>query len=109
MTETQLGKITRARFGAGGYDGAQFGLSVELSLQDGAAVGDFKGTWSKYPPRAQYTQESWNAERLAMLDFVQQLFVDAKVDEVSKLVGKPVEVKLDRNMLKSWRILTEVL
>jgi hypothetical protein len=34
---------------------------------------------------------------------------DAKVNSVDELKGKPVEVTFDGNMLKEWRILTEVL
>ena len=38
-----------------------------------------------------------------------ELLHQAKVDRVEKLVGKPVEITWDNHMLKSWRILTEVL
>jgi hypothetical protein len=41
--------------------------------------------------------------------YISSLLKDAKVDSVDKLKGKPVEVTLDGNQLKSWRILTEVL
>ncbi len=38
-----------------------------------------------------------------------ELLNQAKVDDVSKLKGKPVEIELDGNLLKSWRLLTEVI
>jgi hypothetical protein len=41
--------------------------------------------------------------------YVSSLLKDAKVNSVDQLKGKPVEVTFDGNMLKSWRILTEVL
>ena len=34
---------------------------------------------------------------------------DAKVNSIDKLKGIPVEVTFEDNMLKEWRILTEVL
>jgi hypothetical protein len=41
--------------------------------------------------------------------YVSKLLKDAKVDAVQKLQGIPVEVTFDGNLLKEWRILTEVL
>jgi hypothetical protein len=41
--------------------------------------------------------------------YVSKLLKDAKVNSVDELKGKPVEVTFDGNMLKEWRILTEVL
>lgn len=37
------------------------------------------------------------------------LLQDAKVRKLSQLINKPVEATFEENMLKSWRILTEVL
>jgi hypothetical protein len=41
--------------------------------------------------------------------YVSKLLKEAKVDSVEKLKGKPIEATFDGNMLKEWRILTEVL
>jgi hypothetical protein len=41
--------------------------------------------------------------------YVSKLLKESKVDSVEKLKGKPVEVTFEGNMLKEWRILTEVL
>ena len=40
---------------------------------------------------------------------VYQILKDAKVNYVSELVNKPVEVTIDKNCFKDFRILTEVL
>ena len=40
---------------------------------------------------------------------VYQILKDAKVNYVSQLVNKPVEVTIDKNCFKDFRILTEVL
>ena len=44
-----------------------------------------------------------------MVKQVQAWMSDAKVRDFSKLVGVPVEVTIEDNAFKSFRILTEVL
>lgn len=110
--EKKLGKIEDVRFGLGGYQGAMLGLHVTLG--DGSwGVGDSRANWDveqiKWTKNTQWTEEdrdSWYAE---IMRYVSTLLMEAKVDSVDKLKGKPVEVTFDGNQLKSWRILTEVL
>ena len=109
MIEKVLGKITRATFGFGGYQDVQFGFSVTL-MGEGSGCADFKGFWADDPSEgAQWTTEDragyWNAMLLELYDTL----VDAKVQTVDQLVGKPVEIVYEDRMLKSWRILKEVL
>ena len=110
MTEaTKLGKINNIRFGFGGYDDAMFGVSFEL---DGAGwgVNDFWGQWTSDPsPHAQWTKEDRMKDRSEMIDRLIELFNKAKVNNIDKLVGKPIEITFKDNWLKSWRILEEVL
>lgn len=40
---------------------------------------------------------------------IKQYLEDAKVNKLSQLIGKPVEVIFKGSILHSWRILTEVL
>jgi hypothetical protein len=40
--------------------------------------------------------------------YISKLLSDAKVDDVMKLKGKPIEVTVEGNCVESWRILTEV-
>lgn len=40
---------------------------------------------------------------------VYQILKDAKVNYVSQLINKPVEVLIEKNTFKDFRILTEVL
>ena len=40
---------------------------------------------------------------------ISALLGDAKKTEVSRLAGVPVEVEFNGNVLKSWRVLKEVL
>jgi hypothetical protein len=98
--EKVLGKIDRAEVGFGGYQEAMFGLTIGFS--SGSMVcGDFLGSFPKETPEP----GRWDQ----FGDKIIELLRDAKVDSVSKLVGKPVEICFDGLSLKTWRVLIEVL
>lgn len=109
--ETRLGKIDSIRVGMGGYQDAMFGVTVSLSMK-GSGVCDFKGMWGQSVKVGDHTKWS-EADRSKQFDEVMRWLDDqcrlAKVDDVMKLAGKPVEVTLEGNTLVSWRLLTEVL
>jgi hypothetical protein len=109
--ETKLGKIRKARFGFGGYQEVMFGISFDFDL-NGSGVGDFWGDWGPdidVTPNTKWTE----AERINRLGStsmrIAKLMKQAKVEDVKDLVGIPVEVKFDGNVLHSWRVLSEVL
>lgn len=108
----ELGKIKSLRIGMGGYQNAQFGVSIELGGESWS-VGDFKGFWSpSRTGRSEYTKWTEAERQQSILDaflWLDLLMKHAEVDDAMKLVGKPVEVTFEGNMLKSWRILTEVI
>jgi hypothetical protein len=110
--EKKLGKIEDVRFGLGGYQGAMLGLHVTLG-NGSWGVGDTKSNWDseqiKWSEHTKWTEEDRDGWYAEIMRYVSSLLKDAKVDSVDKLKGKPVEVTLDGNQLKSWRILTEVL
>jgi hypothetical protein len=111
MERKELGKIRVARFGFGGYQDAMIGITFDFgSEKDGWGVGDFSGFWSL--PRSKDAKWS-ETDRLKSLGetvmFIAKLLEQAKVDDVDKLVGKPVECTFDGMTLKSWRLLTEVI
>lgn len=105
----EIGKIKSVAYGFGGYDDAQFGLSLTFGGSSWG-VGTFDGHWS-FPPRerAQWTE----ADRMAAFAKTACLVLDtlkaAKVRHVDDLKDIPVEVTFEGNMLKSWRVLEEVL
>jgi hypothetical protein len=110
--EKRLGKIESVSFGLGGYQGAMLGLHVTLG-NGSWGVSDSKGNWdaeqiscSEHTKWSEGDRDGWYAE---IMRYVSKLLKDGKVDSVDKLKGKPVEVTLDGNLLKEWRILTEVL
>lgn len=109
MTETQIGKIRDIKFGRGGYQDAMIGFTFHLGGK-GWGIGDFWGTWAmERSPDAKWTDE----ERIAILgSFVVKidfLMGQAKVSDFNDLKNIPVEVIIENNSLKSWRILEEAL
>jgi hypothetical protein len=110
--EKKLGKIESVSFGLGGYQGAMLGLSFTLA-GDGWGVGDFKGGWDvetiKRSEYTQWTETDRDKNYSDTMRYLSKLLKEAKVDSVDKLKGIPVEVTFDGNLLKEWRILTEVI
>ena len=108
--EVKLGKIQYVHYGFCGYQGAMLGLRVSLA-GDGWGVGaDKPGHWTtKISSTTAWTE----ADRIKGFgenaNEILGLLRDAKVDSVDKLKDIPVECTFDGNMLKSWRILKEVL
>jgi hypothetical protein len=101
-----LGKIAQVSFGV--IEG-QLGLHVNLT-------GPFGGVNHSYAfwaiERSSYTK--WTeADRTKHYDEIVRTAVsllnEAKVRTVDELKNKPVEVTIDDGLIKSWRILTEVL
>ena len=88
------------------------GLHVTLGAS-GWGVGDSRANWDveqiKWSEHSKWSEEDRDVWYAEIMRYVSKLLKDAKVDSVDKLKGKPVEVTLDGNLLKEWRILTEVL
>lgn len=112
-TQKQIGKIQSIRFGQGGYQDAMIGLSVSLgSDKDAWGVGDFRGTWDlgiKVDESTKWTEKDRDMQFAETMRFVSELLTKAKVGDVSRLVGTPVEVTFENNKLKSWRVLEEAI
>ena len=107
--ETKLGKILRCEFGDGGYQDAMVGVSFVLE-GDGWGTCDFWGFWNT--ERTEHTK--WTVEdrekKLGEITVkLAGILKAAKKPYVSKLAGTPIEVTFDGNLLKSWRVLTEVI
>lgn len=110
--EKRLGKIESIRFGVGGYQDCQLG--VHVTLGNGSwGVGDSRSVWDperiKCSEHAKWTEEDRDKGMTEVMRYLSTLLKDAKVDSVDQLKGKPVEVTFEGNLLKEWRILTEVL
>jgi len=105
----ELGKITSASFGWGGYQDCMLGLSIGLG-GEGWGCSDFWGTWGiERNDSAKWTEQDRLRELGETVMRLKTTLEEAKVQTVSQLVGKPVEVCFDGMKLESWRILKEVL
>lgn len=109
MERKELGKIQAVKFGFGGYQDIQFGISFTLG-GEAWGVGDFIGGWGIEPTtNAQWTHD----ENVKIIGdaclWLRDALNKANKKTVDQLQGIPIEATFDGNLLKSWRILTEVL
>lgn len=106
MNGKHLGKISGATLGHDG-DG-RFGLSLDFDMH-GTGVGTFVGHWSTRPERAQWTLEDQARSFANVMYLLRDTLTAAKRRNVSQMIGIPVEVTIEGGMLKSWRVLEEVV
>ena len=105
-----LGKIESVEFGFVRDYPFLFGLQLTFSLGDGTGVG----TGARYTVNISDTCK-WDTpdERektiMELIDEIASIMKDAKVNNISELKNKPVEVTIEGNMFARFRILTEVL
>lgn len=102
-----LGKITNAEFGT--VINMEFLMGLQLTFAfDGSGVStggrycvNTSKHWGSDDERQYAVTESW--------DYIHEILKEAKVNYVSELVGKYVEIELGGNVFKGFRILTEGL
>lgn len=108
MLKKCLGKIERAEYGKIADYPFLMGLKLDFRFENGGVGDGGKYTVNmskdcKWEARERATAIEENA------DFIYKLLQDAKTTNVSGLKNKPVEVTLEDNCFKDFRILTEVL
>lgn len=112
MLRKELGSIKHVRFGLGGYQDACIGIHFSL-CGDGWGVNDSKSSWDKnqipWTEHCKWSEEDRSRSYDETVRYISDLLHLSKVDDVSKLKGIPIEASFDGNILKEWRILTEVL
>lgn len=108
MIKKKLGKIKKVNLGFGGYQEAQFGLSIILGNKDWG-TSDFWGFWAERQDSCEW-KEADQIKCFGELSLrIRDLLKAAKADDIEKLIDKPIEAEFEGNMLKGWRILTEVI
>lgn len=109
MIEKLLGKISNVRFGFIPDYPFLFGLDLTFKLSDNTVIG----TGGKYTVNiseaCKWSEEEKNAALIDMINQIIKVMEDAKIINISDLKNKPVEVTIDRNTFKDFRILIEVL
>lgn len=108
MKDKVLGKIDHVEFGRYPDRPFLFGLQLGFSFQ-GGSVGDGGKFTVNISPECRWEKGEREAAITSMIEKIDGILKDAKVNSVSKLLGKPVEVTLENNTFKDFRILTEVL
>lgn len=107
MSETKFGKINSVRFGQCYDRPFLFGIFFDLSF-DGYGAS-FNESYNISPDCKWSCEGEKRAAFMAMCEYVNGLLNDAMVNYVDELKGKPIEVTVENHMVKSFRILTEVL
>ena len=109
MVRKELGKIKSAEFGMVRDRPFLFGLQLTFSM-GGSGVGDGGVYTVNLSPECKWERMYDRVITVTkIIDDTNKILSDAKVNYVSQLTNKPVEVTLDGNCFKEFRILTEVL
>ena len=109
MTEKILGKITFAEFGTIRDYPFLIGLQLGFDLAGGAGIMDGGKYTVNISPECNWREFNRADAIVKTVEFVNKILKDAKVNHVSELINKPVEVAIENNTFKDFRILTEVL
>jgi len=107
--EKRLGKIISIKFG---LDENMLGLHLSLGnenwgVKDSNAIWDYERV--KRTEYTQWTEEGRTESFIDLMKHISKLLKDAKVNSVDELKGIPIEVTFEGNLMREWRILTEVL
>lgn len=104
-----LGKIDSAGFGFYPDRPFLFGLQLCFSMSSSGVDDGGRYTVNISPECRWEKQERTDAIEEYIVERVEKILKDAKVNFVSELIGKPVEIELEGSCFKDFRILTEVL
>ena len=111
--EKRLGKIECVKFGHVGYNEAQLGLQFTFSGGSWGVVYNSDAFWDaeliECTSHCDWSDDDRDEAYAKIMREVSSLLAQAQVHDIYELKGKPVECTFDGNLLKSWRILTEVL
>ena len=109
MTEKVLGKITSAEYGMVYDYPFLFGIQLTFKLADGCGIGCGSRYTINISKECRWEKNERQEAITGSVDELYKILSDAKVDHVSGLINKPVEVTIENNTFKDFRILTEVL
>lgn len=105
-----LGKIQRAEIGTDYDYPFLFGLKLDFSLEGGSmGIGDRSRYTVNLSKECKWEQCERQQAITELVEHIYDILNAAKVRNVSDLVGIPVEVTIENNTFKDFRILTEVL
>jgi hypothetical protein len=109
LFKKSIGKITSIKFGFGGYQDVQFGITIIINTKIGCCCTGM-WCWAHKPDEyCKWTTSDQDKRYMEIMRYVIKLMQDAKVNEIHELIGKPIEATWHNNMLESFRILTEAI
>ena len=109
VTGKNLGKITFAEYGTIKDHPFLVGLQLGFKLGDGTSVMDGGSNTVNINEECKWEEAEREAAITVSVEKVYEILKDAKVNYISELINKPIEVTIDKNCFKDFRILTEVL
>ena len=109
ITGKNLGKITFAEYGTIKDHPFLIGLQLGFKLGDGTSVMDGGSNTVNISKECRWEEAEREAAITVSVEKIYEILKDAKVNYISELINKPVEVTIDKNCFKDFRILTEVL
>ena len=109
MTGKILGKINFAEYGTIRDYPFLIGLQLGFKLGDGSGVMDGGSNTVNIDKECRWEEYERKDAITVSVEKIYKILKDAKVNYVSELINKPVEVTIDKNCFKDFRILTEVL
>ena len=109
VTGKILGKISSAEFGTVRDYPFLMGLQLGFKLGDGCGIMDGGMYTINFSKECRWDKNEKEKDVTVKMDDLYKLLKDAKVNYVSELKNKPVEVEIENNTFKGFRILTEVL
>lgn len=108
MTGKFLGKIESVDFGQ--YPDRPFLMGIQLTFKfDNGGVGCGAKYTINISDNCRWEKEERYEAIDKMIKHIDKLLTDAKVNYVSQLKNKPVEIEIEDNTFRGFRILTEVL
>lgn len=108
MITKELGKITFAEFGT--IKDYPFLIGLQLGFRmGGSSVMDGGKYTVNISPECKWKELNREVTITKSIEEIDQILKYAKVNYVSELLNKPVEVTMESNTFKDFRILTEVL
>lgn len=108
MTTKELGKITFAEFGTIRDYPFLIGLQLGFSIGNAGVMAGGKYTVN-ISPECKWKDLNREETITKSIEEVDRILNDVKVNYVSELLNKPVEVTMENDTFKDFRILTEVL
>lgn len=108
MVEKVLGKIDFAEYGTVNDYPFLIGLQLGFRFPTGGVGCGYRYTVN-ISPDCNWGDDSRVEVITKNVEFVNKTLEDAKVNYVSQLISKPVEIIIEDNTFKDFRILTEVL